>query len=496
MSKTARQSRSAKVVYLMLILLISSSIMQTVVTAQGQTAKLGDWALTLQTQAIGQNTTSPILAPFDQVQLNSNVTYNNATQPDILISLQIQGPIGATNPTTITRIETTNSTGQAGFTFRLPISSDSQDLTGIWLASATMQTTNGTLQQISNFTVQWPMEITVLNTLNAQGQAQTNFSPDDSVITQLSINNTNTPQTANITLIIQDAEGNIINQTTTQNTSIATSTTNLTEVQTTTQIPDNATAGQATIVAGIYEGNYNGTDIPVAQTQTALITISADGTDGASPTPTASNPSATPTPQQSPTPTATITAENTVSLFAWLLVAVGLFTFTALYMFVRRKPQPEQEHETQTLVISPEVTSAVETPNPPTPSTSQPALQAATTQEITQKPPAEAVIPMPTIAQEKPINATLTTQTPLQEPANVQTEPTRPEQVPTAVPEQKGTNIKLNRIYSTTKRIEALKLALKLEKEQLEQDLQELRQNNDGTTKNAQRLYGQSSTRN
>jgi chromosome segregation ATPase len=81
---------------------------------------------------------------------------------------------------------------------------------------------------------------------------------------------------------------------------------------------------------------------------------------------------------------------------------------------------------------------------------------------------------MPTIAREKPINATVATQTPAQEPANVQTELTQPEHVPTAVPEQKGTITKLNRIYSTTKRIEAVKLALKLEKEQLEQDLQEL----------------------
>ncbi len=349
-------STNKKILNILLILLLSPFLTQIVQTTHAQTINQNNWAITLQAQKAGQNSPSNVFAPFDQIQLTTNVTYNNAPQPDVLVTFQVQGPFGSIDLINITRIQMTDSNGQAGFSFRLPDESENQSLlAGTWQASATIQTTNNTLQQTTTFTTQWPMQITSMNIATAQGQ--TVFAPGSPVTVQLAINNTGQAQPVNITLTMQDATGNILDQTELQNTQIEDQT-SLTQVQGTIQIPDNITSGEIAVNAAIYYGNYQNTDIPIAASQTAYFAIGGSVT----------------------TPTTTST-QNAISLFSWLLIFTGLATFTALTLFLRRKHLPKIGAKTpspmpSSIIITPSIGATLEQPLQTTPEgakTSEPA---------------------------------------------------------------------------------------------------------------------------
>ena len=146
MTQQKTRKISLQISYVLLILLLSIATVQSIQVSNAQnTTTNSKWALSLSIEN-GQNSSSPTFAPFDQIQLLSTVTYNNASQPDILVYFNVTGPIYASNPSKISRVGTTNSSGEAGFLFRLPIESENENSSsGTWLATATIQTTNGTI---------------------------------------------------------------------------------------------------------------------------------------------------------------------------------------------------------------------------------------------------------------------------------------------------------------------------------------------------------------
>ncbi len=187
--KRKSQLACASLILLLSLILIQSIYAIQVTNAQSTTAN-GQWALSFQIQKVGQNTTSNIFTPFDQIQLTANVTYRNATQPDILVTFKVQGPSNAANPTNITTVATTNATGQAESVFRLPADNQNEDSSiGKWQATATIQADNSTLQQSLSFTTQWNLQITSISTQNSQGQNQTIFYPGKTVTVKLTISN-------------------------------------------------------------------------------------------------------------------------------------------------------------------------------------------------------------------------------------------------------------------------------------------------------------------
>ncbi len=188
-------------------------------------------------------------------------------------------------------------------------------------------------------------------------------------LVQLTINNQGQPQTANISLNMQDSTGKIINQTQIQNNQINTSSTNSTQVQTTLQIPDNTTVGEATINAAITSGSYQNMDLPIAENKTAYFTI-------------ATNTAPTPTPTPSP-------FENSLSFFPWLLIIVGAFTFTILVVFLRRKPRSKPA---QTPIFA---------PSTPSPAIAIPTLDQTTTLQETPPKSEAQIAPTPKIASPK-----------------------------------------------------------------------------------------------
>ena len=442
-----------QLVCVMLVLLVCVAVNQTIQIAHAQTTA-SQWGMNLQIQKVGANSTSSVFSPFDQVQLNAAVTCNNASQPDMLVYFNVTGPIGAPNPTIISRVETTNASGETGFSFRFPIQSGNESfLVGNWQASATMQTSGGLIQQNLNFTTQWSMQIASINLLNAQCQNQTAYAPGDPVTVQLTINNPGQPESANITVNMQDQQGNIINQTQIINSQIDTSSTNSTsQVQTDIQIPDDTALGQVAIAAAIYIGNYQGVDIPVAESQTAYLTVASNSTT------ITTTPTATPTPGPTVTPPPNI-VENTVTLFSWLLVATGLFTFTTLFMFLKRKP---------TLKIGTQM------PNMPATKTSPTAAEPLDQSTINKPAQQPTTTSTAGITPEKVMQATTTMQIPnIYETWESQTTPTKSENSESQE-SSKSIGTQLAKIAGTGKRIQILQETLNIEKDQLAKEIKDL----------------------
>ena len=432
-----------RLVLIMIMLFLFPALTQTIQIAHGQT---GDqWALSFSILN-AQNVASSTFTPFDQIQLVSTVTYGNATVPDILVTFKVQGPTNSANPTNVTTIATTNATGVANSSLRLPgEAQNATSLVGTWQATATIQTTNGTLQQTLSFITQWNCEITSISIQNQQGQNQTIFYAGNTVKMLLTIDNTGQPLQANITINMQDSSGEISNQTQIENTQIGNSSTSPTQIPATLQIPDGSITGEATINAAIYSGTYQGIDLPAGENQTAYFTIATNTAPTTTPTPTPHN-----------------TSQNSVSLFSWLLIAIGLFTFTSLLVFLKRKPAPIAS--SQTPILAPSTTTS---------ETATPASGQSTA-------PQEA--PTPKIAQEKVIEATVMSginlnQTPEPQPKFAATiEVGKPDSEPTVTqePVAQATFAELGRISGTAKRIQAIKATLKSAREQLTHDITEL----------------------
>ena len=137
----------ASLILLLSLILIQSIYAIQVTNAQNTTAN-GQWALSFQIQKLGQNSHKQHFTPFDQIQLTANVTYRNATQPDILVTFKVQGPPNAANPTNITTVATTNAAGQAESVFRLPADNQNEDSSiGKWQATATIQADNAPISK-------------------------------------------------------------------------------------------------------------------------------------------------------------------------------------------------------------------------------------------------------------------------------------------------------------------------------------------------------------
>jgi len=442
-------------IQLLPILFLSLAIIQTTQIARAQTTD-SPWGLKLQVLN-SQNETETVFNPFDQIQLRANVTYNNASQPDVLVTFAVAGPSvnstsNAGNPIRIVRIEMTQANGEAEFSFRIPTEAQNEDtLIGTWNATATI---SGTPPQSTSFTTQWALTTTTINLLNTQGKSQSTFSPGSNIEVQLEISNNGPALPANITVNMQDPTGQTVNQTETLNTQIASSNQTQTQ-QTIIQVPSNASAGQASINVAIYKGTYNGTDIPAAENQTATFTVSSSSTTPPpTPTPTASS---SPTP--SPTPTV---LQNTVSLFSWLLVATGLFTFTMLYVGLRRKAT----------AVSPQ--TGTQPPNMPI--TATPTVEPKSQSPTIQQPPPTArstpenQVRATTIGQTPPLYETWLGQAGLSSDGSSKPDLKQP------TPEEAAQSIAshLRKISETGKKVQALETFLKAEREQLNNEITDL----------------------
>ena len=299
----------------MFLAIASASLFQATFV-QGSSAS-SNWQMNLTFQANNGTQVSssppPIFAPFDLIQITSTITNQNQTDRFVLVSFEVEGPANSSYPIQLIRTATTDQTGKANMTFRIPLDTDQRPVFGTWSVFADANSSQGVIQQNATFQVGWPITISSITLLNANGQNQTVFKQGDTVTAVLTLNCTQ-PRATNVTLTALDSAGNQIAQTQLQNQILNKTTNN--HVNCTFKISGNASPGQAIIEAATFSGTFQGVAIASSETKTTYFTIAA----------------------VSPTPPPKVTLENAVSLFSWLLVATGLFTFTSLLLLLRRKP--------------------------------------------------------------------------------------------------------------------------------------------------------------
>jgi hypothetical protein len=444
-----------KIPFAIAIIVLSLIAVQSIQITRGLNGGAEQWGLSFSAEN-AQNVTSTSFTPFEQIQLSSTVTYGNASVPDLLVTFKVQGPTGSANPISITTIGKTNAAGVADSAFRLPVEEEnSNSVIGTWQATATIRTSNSTIQKNLSFTTRWNLEITSVSIENQQGHNQTIFYPGNTVTVALAITDVGSPQQANITIDMKDASGKAVNQTQIENTQINSSSTSPTQLQASLEIPTNAVAGEASITAAIYSGTYQNTGIPAGENQTAYFTVIGNGVTTSSPSPR-------------PTNTPNI-FQNSVSLFSWLLVSTGLFTFTLLYLFLRRKPEE----------VGTQLPSAPSTV--PSPVISVPLPVEGTQQKSTQQPTMPVGAATVGVAPEKTFQASVTeieSTLQMQEKPVAVTEATvEPTSLESAVAQEPTPKTMLNqvsRVQGTAKRIQAIKTVLESEEQQFAQELAEL----------------------
>jgi len=420
----------------MSILVPSAAISYTAKAADPST----DWKLGLVFQAnngtMVNSTTQSTFAPFDLVQLIANLTKNDQAVSQATVVFSVKGPSVASFPTEFVRSTETDVTGLANITFRIPFEQTEKSVIGRWQVYVNVKTSNETLQEIAYFQVAYPIQNLAVNFYDTAGHSQTIFNPNDTVKAVIKFNSSNNSssqsQTQSINFAVQDSAGNTLSHQEQDILVIVNATEN--EVVYEFKIPENTPFGLATVDLSIYADTYENVSIPAAPNKRTYFSI------GNYTAPSPDQTTATPT--SSPTPPPMI--ENTLDLFAWLAIATGLLTFALLAIFLKRKPFPKTN-----------------TPNPPPATTTQ----IGTTKETTPIQTTTAIAQSPTLmTQNMQIQAA--TQNTTDEDAQTQ-----------FLKQQQATVTHLNSIATTTKKIQELQAALNLEKEKLDQDINNLNQN-------------------
>jgi hypothetical protein len=425
------KAKTASLIIIMFII-VSAALIQM---SQAQSVSAStNWNMNIKLQANGQpaNNAQPVFAPFDLIQISTNITDVNVPKSNVLVSFDMKGPTTSSYPTEILRTAVTDTSGAANISFRIPLDTNERPIFGTWNIYANAQTKDGLIEQNMTFQVSWPIQVTEIDMSHSDNQNQTYFSPGDNASALLKMSSYKM-ETVNITLNIQDSLKKSINQTVLQN--VVLNATDGNQVLYNFRIPNNTVLGLATLNSFITSESYQNTEIPAAENVTGYFLIIMNGSSGGEPTPT-------------PTPSP---VENAISLFSWLLVATGFFTFTALFMFLKRKSTPRMRNLPPTI---------------PGPTVSAPPSFQTTAPQPIQQPTTNVSAP---ITSEKMIRAIVTTQA-FEVPVSL-----APVDIAAELKLEAGSNqenvpsiaANLQQISSAAKRIQTLQNALEMEKEQL-----------------------------
>ncbi|MGA2309376.1 MAG: CARDB domain-containing protein [Candidatus Bathyarchaeia archaeon] len=193
---------------------------------------------------IGPNNPSDAFAPQELVILYARVTFNKAPISNNIVGFQADGPINAIQNITLIGAATTNVSGIAEFSFRMPIPPVNAEETifGEWHAIATVEIDQVVVNDTLTFRAGWIITIKSIATLNDKLSPQTDFTRQSTVVFNLTLENIAfTPKPAAITIDTQDGAGHPIMHTELDNLTIPPGESN---AQASSTIPENATLGE------------------------------------------------------------------------------------------------------------------------------------------------------------------------------------------------------------------------------------------------------------
>jgi uncharacterized repeat protein (TIGR02543 family) len=200
----------------------------------------------------GPNQSSDAFQQQELVVLYALVTFSGDPIANKIVAFQVNGPANSLQNMTVTGTGTTNSSGIAEFSFRMPTApaNGQQAVFGEWYAVATVDVDQVQLSDSLTLEVGWIVSIKSIVTLNDKLVSQTSFARQDTVVFNLTLENIAlTPRSATITVDAQDVTGNLIIHIELDNLSIPPGES---YTQASTQIPETAKLGEANVTASAY----------------------------------------------------------------------------------------------------------------------------------------------------------------------------------------------------------------------------------------------------
>jgi len=200
----------------------------------------------------GANQSSDAFEPQELVLLYALVTYNDFPVALKLVSFQANGPPNTLENITVTGSATTNDSGIAEFSFRIawPSTNPEAKVLGEWHAVATVSIADQTVVDTLTFQVTWILRITSITTLNASFEPKNKFPRRSPIVFDVVVENiARVAKVATIAIDVLDELQHPIIHIQKENMLFQPGQTHL---NASSQIPANATIGQATAWASAY----------------------------------------------------------------------------------------------------------------------------------------------------------------------------------------------------------------------------------------------------
>jgi hypothetical protein len=234
------------------ILLSLTQANMKVVSSSDTSRKIDLFTQKIPFNGMGINQSSDAFGPQELVMLYALVTYNEAPIANKLVAFQVNNPANTFQNITIVGVSSTNQSGIAQFSFRIPWPSENaeQIVFGEWSAIATVDIAEQVVVDTLTFQVGWIIKITNIATLNAKFEPQTKYQRGDVIVFDLTVENIAfIPKSGTIIIDVQDANSYPIIYVEMDNLVFQPGENH---VRASSQIPITATIGEAKVLATAY----------------------------------------------------------------------------------------------------------------------------------------------------------------------------------------------------------------------------------------------------
>lgn len=153
------------------------------------------------------NQASDAFSPQEAVSLFAEVLYNDYPVTNVLVAFEISGPVNPIHNVTLSRTETTNASGVASMSFRLPWPDEDAEtiVFGLWTVYVGASIAEVKVQDTLTFIAGWIVDIDSLMIVNTGLQPQIRFSREADVGVELWLRNiAMLPRVATLTIAIYD----------------------------------------------------------------------------------------------------------------------------------------------------------------------------------------------------------------------------------------------------------------------------------------------------
>jgi len=161
----------------------------------------------------GANQSSDAFEPQELVFLRALATYNGGPERNMLVAFQVNGPSNPFENISIVGAGTTNDTGFAEFSFRIPWPNSQAEeiIFGQWFAIATTNIAGEVVVDTITFRVGWIVSVAELTTLSSHFSPQSVFARQDTVVFNMTVENiARIAKLATIKVAVEDSEKNPI----------------------------------------------------------------------------------------------------------------------------------------------------------------------------------------------------------------------------------------------------------------------------------------------